>query len=247
MGPFLDSASLKISDHSRMKATAAMVSSVCEAPEALTAVGSSNTSTIRDGRVHKSRHHHHHHPRRDIENEEIQMYLSKLKELVPFMPKNKKLSKLEVIQHVIDYICHLQHTLEAHPAAARIAAVAASATAAVAAASSPPSPPSSPAARQPLGVLAPNTIPNIATCAAQEQGAMHTTQSTCTSRQGCALRQPACFMLRHRASFSADREKKGSPNLLLNLGQLRARFGPRPVPPWVEPVGEEGTGWRHVT
>lgn len=129
LGLFLDFASLEISDRAKMKATAAMVSasSVCEAPEALTAVGSSSTSTIRDGRVHKSRHHH---PRRDIENEEIQMYLSKLKELVPFMPKNKKLSRLEVIQHVIDYICHLQHTLEAHPAAARIAAVAASATAA---------------------------------------------------------------------------------------------------------------------
>ncbi|XP_071450981.1 neurogenin-2 [Hetaerina americana] len=184
-----------------MKATPAMVSAgtVCEAPEALTAVGSSATATIggiRDGRVHKSRHHHHqhNHPRRDIENEEIQMYLSKLKELVPFMPKNKRLSKLEVIQHVIDYICHLQHTLEAHPAAARIAAVAASATAAVAAAAavngsgnSPsvngsPSPsssmssasgqgPSASSPRQPLGVIAPNTIPNVTTCAVQE----HTT------------------------------------------------------------------------
>ncbi|XP_046397888.1 protein extra-macrochaetae [Ischnura elegans] len=181
-----------------MKATPAMVSAgtVCEAPEALTAVGSSATATIggiRDGRVHKSRHHHsqHHHPRRDIENEEIQMYLSKLKELVPFMPKNKRLSKLEVIQHVIDYICHLQHTLEAHPAAARIAAVAASATAAVAAAaaangavnspsvngSSASSPasngqgPSASSPRQPLGVIAPNTIPNVTTCAVQE----HTT------------------------------------------------------------------------
>lgn len=162
-------------------------------------MGSSATATvgggIRDGRVHKSRHHHHnnnHHPRKDIENEEIQMYLSKLKELVPFMPKNKRLSKLEVIQHVIDYICHLQHTLEAHPAAARIAAVAASATAAVAAAataSSSSNSPSSnnqatsqgmsssgPSSRQPLGVIAPNTIPNtIATCAAQEQGALHAT------------------------------------------------------------------------
>jgi hypothetical protein len=31
------------------------------------------------------------------EQVEIQMYLSKLKELVPHMPKNRKVSKLEVI------------------------------------------------------------------------------------------------------------------------------------------------------
>ncbi|CAH1399178.1 unnamed protein product [Nezara viridula] len=54
-------------------------------------------------------------PRRDIENEEVQMYLSKLKELVPFMPKNRKLTKLEVIQYVIDYICDLQEALETTP------------------------------------------------------------------------------------------------------------------------------------
>lgn len=53
---------------------------------------------------------------KDIENEEIQMYLSKLKDLVPFMPKNRKLSKLEVIQYVIDYICDLQSALETQPA-----------------------------------------------------------------------------------------------------------------------------------
>ena len=52
---------------------------------------------------------------RDRENAEIQMYLSKLKDLVPFMPKNRKLSKLEVIQNVIDYICDLQNALESHP------------------------------------------------------------------------------------------------------------------------------------
>lgn len=56
------------------------------------------------------------HRRSDSENAEIQMYLSKLKDLVPFMPKNRKLSKLEVIQHVIDYICDLQMALETHPA-----------------------------------------------------------------------------------------------------------------------------------
>lgn len=49
---------------------------------------------------------------RNGENAEIQMYLSKLKDLVPYMPKNKKLSKLEVIENVIDYICDLQSALE---------------------------------------------------------------------------------------------------------------------------------------
>lgn len=49
------------------------------------------------------------------ENAEIKMYLSKLKDLVPFMPKNRKLSKLEIIQHVIDYICDLQSELETSP------------------------------------------------------------------------------------------------------------------------------------
>lgn len=55
----------------------------------------------------------HSHPQR--ENAEMKMYLSKLKDLVPFMPKNRKLSKLEIIQHVIDYICDLQSELETHP------------------------------------------------------------------------------------------------------------------------------------
>lgn len=71
---------------------------------------------INSGRVSK---------KKDIENEEIQMYLSKLKDLVPFMPKNRKLSKLEVIQYVIDYICDLQSALETHPAVSSFDAAAA--------------------------------------------------------------------------------------------------------------------------
>ncbi|XP_066154945.1 protein extra-macrochaetae [Euwallacea fornicatus] len=67
-------------------------------------------NTVAAGKVTKQ------HKQKDVENEEIQMYLSKLKDLVPFMPKNRKLSKLEVIQHVIDYICDLQCALETHPA-----------------------------------------------------------------------------------------------------------------------------------
>ncbi|XP_018326313.1 DNA-binding protein inhibitor ID-2 [Agrilus planipennis] len=67
-----------------------------------------NIPSVVNGKVTKTK--------KDIENEEIQMYLSKLKDLVPFMPKNRKLSKLEVIQYVIDYICDLQSALETHPA-----------------------------------------------------------------------------------------------------------------------------------
>lgn len=90
---------------------------------------------------------------RDAVTEEMQVYFSKLKELVPFMPKNKKLSKLEIIQYVIDYICDLQLALETHPAASGTR-------------SPQPSSPVSPN-RQPLGVIAtPNALPN--TCAAQE-------------------------------------------------------------------------------
>lgn len=73
--------------------------------KAITAVCSTGASvpSIANGRV--SRH-------RDGENAEIQMYISKLKDLVPFMPKNRKLSKLEVIQNVIQYICDLQTALD---------------------------------------------------------------------------------------------------------------------------------------
>uniref|UniRef100_A0A034VGX2 Protein extra-macrochaetae n=1 Tax=Bactrocera dorsalis TaxID=27457 RepID=A0A034VGX2_BACDO len=67
-----------------------------------------------------------HAPQRgDGENAEMKMYLSKLKDLVPFMPKNRKLSKLEIIQHVIDYICDLQTELEAHPEIANFDAASA--------------------------------------------------------------------------------------------------------------------------
>lgn len=76
--------------------------------KAITAVCSTGASvpSIASGRV--SRH-------RDGENAEIQMYISKLKDLVPFMPKNRKLSKLEVIQNVIQYICDLQTALDSSP------------------------------------------------------------------------------------------------------------------------------------
>lgn len=50
--------------------------------------------------------------RRDLEAEEVAAYLTKLRSLVPDMPRKRKLSKLEVIQRVIEYICDLQTTLE---------------------------------------------------------------------------------------------------------------------------------------
>ena len=89
--------------------------------KAITAVCSTGASvpSIANGRV--SRH-------RDGENAEIQMYISKLKDLVPFMPKNRKLSKLEVIQNVIKYICDLQTALDSDPAVNEFDAAAVLAT-----------------------------------------------------------------------------------------------------------------------
>lgn len=50
--------------------------------------------------------------RRDLEAEEVAAYLTKLRSLVPDMPRKRRLSKLEVIQRVIEYICDLQTALE---------------------------------------------------------------------------------------------------------------------------------------
>uniref|UniRef100_A0A1Q3FPH1 BHLH domain-containing protein n=1 Tax=Culex tarsalis TaxID=7177 RepID=A0A1Q3FPH1_CULTA len=113
--------------------------------KAITAVCATGASVpaIASGRVQRHR---------DGENAEIQMYLSKLKDLVPFMPKNRKLSKLEVIQNVIDYICDLQSALESHPAVNTFDPVQALAQSSLE--------DSSPVGtRQPLGVRpSPNTI-----------------------------------------------------------------------------------------
>lgn len=116
--------------------------------KAITAVCATGASVpaINGGRIHRHR---------EGENAEIQMYLSKLKDLVPFMPKNRKISKLEVIQHVIDYICDLQTTLEHHPELSSIQFDAEGALA------SPPcaSVPSQKKHRRPLGPRpTPNTI-----------------------------------------------------------------------------------------
>lgn len=149
---------------------------ICIIMKAVTAVCASGTASVggvTTGRVHRQR--------RDVENEEIQMYLSKLKELVPFMPKNRRLSKLEVIQYVIDYICDLQYALETHPSV--VTAVGNVTTAVTTTTTTTAATPVvqrltnsatvnsgvalSP--RQPLGVLAPNTIVPNTSCATQEQ------------------------------------------------------------------------------
>ncbi|KAK7904108.1 hypothetical protein WMY93_016715 [Mugilogobius chulae] len=41
---------------------------------------------------------------------------SRLKALVPSIPRNKSVSQVEILQHVIDYICDLQIALEAEDA-----------------------------------------------------------------------------------------------------------------------------------
>lgn len=46
------------------------------------------------------------------ENTEMQQCFSKLKELVPSVPKDIKLSKTQLLQHVIDYILDLESTLD---------------------------------------------------------------------------------------------------------------------------------------
>ncbi len=61
-----------------------------------------SSSVTQDGKVRKPY---------SAEQEEMHLYLSKLKELVPHMPKNRKVSKVEVINNVIDYICELQSSL----------------------------------------------------------------------------------------------------------------------------------------
>lgn len=140
-----------------------------------------NTSAggVQNGRVHRQR--------KDIENEEIQMYLSKLKELVPFMPKNRKLSKLEVIQYVIDYICDLQYALETHPTV-NSAVVQASAAAIMRQSSPNTGTTAQTSPRQPLGVLAPNTIlsPAPATCASQDLTNSTTAEAQLTDKVSSA-------------------------------------------------------------
>lgn len=68
---------------------------------ASTAVCAPQRTPAAVGRVH----------RRDSSSE-VQLYLSKLRRLLPARPGARRLTKLEVIQSVIDYICDLQYCLE---------------------------------------------------------------------------------------------------------------------------------------
>ncbi|KAH9364851.1 hypothetical protein HPB48_019555 [Haemaphysalis longicornis] len=53
---------------------------------------------------------------RDLNHEEMQSLLAKLKDLVPNMPRNKKLFQARDHPERIDYILDLQIALETHPA-----------------------------------------------------------------------------------------------------------------------------------
>lgn len=115
--------------------------------------------------------------RRDVENEEIQMYLSKLKDLVPFMPKNKKLSKLEVIRHVIEYICELQYALETHTS---VTLDPVEFVARLGADTVPTANVTTTGTRQPLGTLAPS--PNTISTVRLNESSISTTQPESSSR-----------------------------------------------------------------
>jgi len=125
--------------------------------------------------------------KRDVENEEIQAYLSKLKELVPFMPKNRRLSKLEVIQYVIDYICDLQHALETHPSIN--SAAVQSAAAVMLCSSTQPSntnlPIVTPLHRQPLSVLPPNANVAVNSCSSLDSSPVSSTLVALFTAQTC--------------------------------------------------------------
>lgn len=115
-----------------------------------------NGGAVSGGRVHRK-------PRgNDVEDEKIQKYLAKLKDLVPLIPKDKRISRLEVIHHVIDYICDLEDMLENHRSvnadAVHSAAAAVMLSSSVA------------AVRQPLGIIStPNALATAAAVAVAAQ------------------------------------------------------------------------------
>lgn len=117
---------------------------------------SNGGGSVSSGRVQQQ----HARKRGDVEDEKIQKYLAKLKDLVPLIPKDKRISRLEVIHHVIDYICDLEDMLENHRSVNADAVH--SAAAAVMLSSSVQA-----AVRQPLGVIAtPNALAAAAAAAA---------------------------------------------------------------------------------
>lgn len=116
------------------------------------------TGAVAGGRVHRPSKRSDH-----LEDEKIQKYLSKLKDLVPLIPKDKRISRLEVIHHVIDYICDLEDMLENHRSVNADAVH--SAAAAVMLSSTVQA-----AVRQPLGLIStPNALAAAAAVAAVAQ------------------------------------------------------------------------------
>lgn len=116
--------------------------------------GGSAGGAVSGGRVQRKRG--------DLEDEKIQKYLAKLKDLVPLIPKDKRISRLEVIHHVIDYICDLEDMLENHRSvnadAVHSAAAAVMLSSSVA------------AVRQPLGIIStPNALAAAATVSVTAQ------------------------------------------------------------------------------
>ncbi|CAH1707700.1 uncharacterized protein LOC114123216 [Aphis gossypii] len=127
--------------------------------------GDSTGHAVTGGRVHRKRG--------DLEDEKIQKYLSKLKDLVPLIPKDKRISRLEVIHHVIDYICDLEDMLENHRSvnadAVHSAAAAVMLSSSVA------------AVRQPLGIIStPNALAAAAAAVAVAAQPQSSSESTMT-------------------------------------------------------------------
>ncbi|VVC24174.1 Myc-type, basic helix-loop-helix (bHLH) domain [Cinara cedri] len=139
-----------------------------------------STGAVSGGRVHRK-------PRgNDVEDEKIQKYLAKLKDLVPLIPKDKRISRLEVIHHVIDYICDLEDMLENHRSvnadAVHSAAAAVMLSSSVA------------AVRQPLGIIStPNALAAAAAVAvaAQPQSSAGPTISPASRPQDNKLSNPS--------------------------------------------------------
>ncbi|XP_025404804.1 protein extra-macrochaetae [Sipha flava] len=131
---------------------------------------SGSTGAVAGGRVNRNK-------RGDLEDEKIQKYLAKLKDLVPLIPKDKRISRLEVIHHVIDYICDLEDMLENHRSvnadAVHSAAAAVMLSSSVA------------AVRQPLGIIStPNALAAAAVAvAAQPQSSAEPTISPASRAQ----------------------------------------------------------------
>lgn len=136
--------------------------------------------SVSGGRVHRASSKH----RSDVEDEKIQKYLSKLKDLVPLIPKDKRISRLEVIHHVIDYICDLEDMLENHRSVNADAVH--SAAAAVMLSSTVQA-----AVRQPLGIIsAPNALAAAAAAVAVQQAAAAQQQPSSASVSAGTFNEP---------------------------------------------------------